>query len=75
VLGGAKALLNPKKVDDPDYKANITGRDLSDKEILQVLRRYPDLLRKPILFDGQRATAGYVPEQFEQLKVAIAQRK
>ncbi len=64
-LGGGKALLNSGKVKDPDYKANIAGRELSDDELLQILHRYPDLLHKPILFDGERAVTGYVPEEME----------
>ena len=66
-LGGAKILLNPKKVDNPDYKTYITGRELSDKEILETLHRYPELLKKPILFNGERAVAGYLPERLESV--------
>ena len=57
--------MNSGKVKDPDYKANIAGRELSDDELLQILHRYPDLLNKPILFDGERAVTGYVPEELE----------
>ena len=60
-------LLNPKKADNPDYKKYIAGRELSGKEILQTLQRFPELLRKPILFNGERAVAGYVPERLESL--------
>jgi arsenate reductase-like glutaredoxin family protein len=60
-------LLNPKKTDHPDYKDHIAGRELSDKEILQTLHRFPELLRKPILFNGVRAVAGYVPERLESV--------
>jgi arsenate reductase-like glutaredoxin family protein len=66
-LGGAKMLLNPKKVDEPDYKKHIAGRELTDKEILQTLHNFPELLRKPILFNGERAVAGYVPERLESV--------
>jgi arsenate reductase-like glutaredoxin family protein len=66
-------LLNPKKVDDPDYKKHIAGRELSDDEILRTLHRYPELLRKPILFNGERAVAGYTPERLETVvKVGAA---
>ena len=64
-LGGGKALLNPGKAEDPAYKANIAGRDRSDNELFETLHRYPDLLNKPILFDGERAVIGYVPETLE----------
>lgn len=66
-LGGTQALLNADKVQDPDYKANIAGRELSDNELLQTLHRYPDLLKKPILFDGERAMIGSDPEELETL--------
>ena len=64
-LGGGNALVNPGKVEDPDYKANIAGRELSDNELLGTFHRYPDLVKKPILFDGERAVVGYVPETLE----------
>jgi len=66
-------LLNPKKVDEPDYKTYVAGRELSDEEILQILHRFPELLRKPILFNGERAVAGYIPERLESV-VKLAAR-
>ena len=72
-LGGAKLLLNPKKVETPEYKAHIAGRELSDREILETLHRYPELLKKPILFNGEKAVAGYVPDRLESVaKVGAA---
>ena len=72
-LGGAKMLLNPKKTDEPDYQKHIAGRDLSDEEILRILHRFPELLRKPILFIGEKAVAGYVPERLESVvKLGVA---
>jgi arsenate reductase-like glutaredoxin family protein len=66
-LGGAQMLLNPKKVDTPDYKNHVAGRALSDREILETLHRYPELLRKPILYNGEKAVAGFVPERLESV--------
>ncbi len=60
-------LLNPKKTEEPDYKKHIAGRELSDEEILQTLHRFPELFRKPILFNGERAVAGYIPERLESV--------
>jgi arsenate reductase-like glutaredoxin family protein len=59
--------LNPLKVEEPDYKANIAGRQLNDHELLQTLHRYPDLMKKPILFNGKRGVVGYVPERLESV--------
>jgi arsenate reductase-like glutaredoxin family protein len=66
-IGGAKALVNPMKVDDPAYKANVANRDLSEKDLLEILHQYPDLLKKPILFDGTRAVVGFAPQQLERI--------
>ena len=75
-LGGAKMLLNPRKVEEPDYKTHIAGREqeLSDKEILETLHRFPELLKKPILFNGERAVAGFLPERLESVTKAGAAR-
>jgi arsenate reductase-like glutaredoxin family protein len=68
-LGGAKMLLNPRKIEEPDYKKHIAGREqeLSDKEILETLHRFPELLKKPILFNGEKAVAGFIPERLESV--------
>jgi arsenate reductase-like glutaredoxin family protein len=55
-------LHNPNKVEDPDYRREIAGRDLSDEALLQVYARFPDLLRKPIVDGGDWALAGYQPD-------------
>jgi arsenate reductase-like glutaredoxin family protein len=54
-------------MEDPDYKLNIAGRQLSDNELLQTLHRYPDLMKKPILFNGKRGVVGYVPERLDSV--------
>ena len=64
-------LLNAKKADHPDYKTHIAGRELTDKEILETLHRYPELLKKPILFNGETAVAGYVPERLESVVASL----
>ncbi|MGM0213810.1 ArsC/Spx/MgsR family protein [Enterococcus sp. AZ109] len=42
---------------------------LTPEELLGVLRSFPDLINRPILFDGQHLCVGYNPEKLEALGV------
>lgn len=66
-LGGAENLLHPGKRDEPDYVEHIAGKNLSDDELIQVLARFPDLLMKPVLFDGTKVSLGFDPNRLAEL--------
>lgn len=42
----------------PEYQKNIAGKTLSDEQLLDLLAKIPNLLRKPLLVDGKRALQG-----------------
>ena len=42
----------------PEYQEHIAGQDLSEEQLLDVLARVPNLLKKPVLTDG-----GRIPER------------
>ena len=42
----------------PDYQEHVAGKDLTDDQILDLLARVPNLLKKPILVDGDRILQG-----------------
>lgn len=68
--GGAKRLLSPMKVemDDPYYVAHIKGQEdrLSDEEYIELFHRFPDLLAKPIVTDGERILLGFDEERLNE---------
>ena len=43
---------------------------LSPEELLHTLRKYPDLINRPILFDGNYLCVGYNPEKLEAFGVS-----
>ena len=42
----------------PEYQEHIAGQDLSEEQLLDVLARVPNLLKKPVLTDGDRILLG-----------------
>jgi arsenate reductase-like glutaredoxin family protein len=46
------------RTDSAEYQQNIAGKDLRDEQLLDLLARIPNLLRKPLLVDGKRALQG-----------------
>jgi arsenate reductase-like glutaredoxin family protein len=63
---GARSLLNPNKVSDPDYVREIQGKELTDGQLVDVFARFPDLARKPVVDGGSWVVAGYEPETLER---------
>ena len=55
--GGATQMVSTK-TDSPEYLQNIAGKTLGDEQLLDLLARIPNLLRKPLLTDGARALQG-----------------
>lgn len=64
--GGAREMVTTN-TQFPEYQEHIAGKTLSDDQLLDILARVPNLLRKPILTDGTRALQGTSdPARLEQ---------
>lgn len=46
------------RTDSPDYQKHLSGKSLNDEQLLDVLSKVPNLLRKPLLVKGNRALQG-----------------
>jgi arsenate reductase len=46
---------------EKDYKENIKGKDLSDEEIIALMIRFPKLIERPIVVNGNKAVIGRPP--------------
>lgn len=55
--GGAREMVTPN-THFPEYQEHIAGKNLSDDQIVDLLARVPNLLRKPVLVDGKRILQG-----------------
>ena len=42
----------------PEYQEHIAGQELTEEQLLDVLARVPNLLKKPVLTDGGRILLG-----------------
>jgi arsenate reductase-like glutaredoxin family protein len=57
IPGGVKEMVTIR-TESPEYQKNIAGKTLSDEQLLDLLAKIPNLLRKPLLVDGKRALQG-----------------
>jgi arsenate reductase len=66
----AKDLLNPVKVqnNDPYYVAHIKDQEeqLSNDDYIDLYHRFPDLLIKPILTDGEKVFLGFPESELKK---------
>jgi arsenate reductase-like glutaredoxin family protein len=57
IPGGAREMVTIR-TDSPEYQKNIAGKTLNAEQLLDLLAKIPNLLRKPLLVDGKRALQG-----------------
>ena len=46
------------RTDSPDYQNHLAGKSLPEDQLLDLLAKVPNLLRKPLLVEGTRALQG-----------------
>jgi arsenate reductase-like glutaredoxin family protein len=57
IRGGVREMITTR-TDSPDYQKHLAGRNFGDEQLLDLLAKVPNLLRKPLLVDGKRALQG-----------------
>jgi arsenate reductase-like glutaredoxin family protein len=55
--GGAREMVTPR-TDSAEYREHIAGKELGEDQLLDILAKTPNLLRKPLLTEGNRALQG-----------------
>lgn len=55
--GGVKEMVTPN-THFAEYQEHIAGKDLSDDQLLDLLAKVPNLLKKPVITDGPRILQG-----------------
>ena len=45
------------------WKENFKHLDFTDKELIQVMAKYPQLIERPIVINGNKATIGRPPKK------------
>tara|TARA_R110000822_G_scaffold44043_1_gene118449 strand:+ start:179 stop:520 length:342 start_codon:yes stop_codon:yes gene_type:complete len=60
-------LLNIKPIalirkNEPIWKDNFKGKDLSQEEVLEAMIKHPKLIERPIVVKGAKASIGRPPE-------------
>ncbi|MFT4600703.1 MAG: arsenate reductase [Arenicella sp.] len=48
---------------EPDFKANFKGKELSEKEWIDAMVKFPKLIERPIFVNGDKAVIGRPPER------------
>lgn len=60
--GGVRSMLYQGSA---EYAAYVEGKDLTDDDLLDLLVRRPNLLRKPLLTNGERFIISHKAEELE----------
>jgi polyphosphate kinase len=62
-----KKIIDLVRTQEPLFKAEFRGRDLSEEEWIDVLIKNPQLLQRPIVVNGEKAVVANPPEEVEKI--------
>lgn len=51
------------RIKEAIWKENFKGKELSDKEIIEAMAKFPKLIERPVVVNGDKAVLGRPPEQ------------
>ena len=52
---------------EPAYKENFNGKSLTNQQWVEAMIKYPKLMERPIVVNGNKAVIGRPPENIEKL--------
>ena len=67
-----RAGLTPQEVlrtKEPAYRELISGKNLSDDELLKLMAAHPELIQRPIVARGEKAVLARPVENLSKLKM------
>jgi len=61
-------ILDILRKNEEEYKLYVKNKNLSDKDIIGLIHKYPKLLQRPIVFDELRAVIARDEESLNKIK-------
>lgn len=55
------------RTQEEQYKTNLKGKTLNDEQWIDTLIKYPRLLQRPIVLNGDKAIVAHQPEEIEKI--------
>lgn len=55
------------RVKEKDWTENFKGKDLSDKEIIEAMIKFPKLIERPIVINGEKAVIARPVDVIKQI--------
>lgn len=59
--------FNLVRTQEEQYKTNLKGKTLNDEQWIDTLVKYPRLLQRPIVLNGDKAIVAHQPEEIEKI--------
>ena len=53
--------------DEAEWKTHFKGKELSKKEVIEAIARFPKLMERPVVVRGNKAVVGRPPENVHAL--------
>ncbi len=54
---------------EPAYREHVAGKDLSDKQLIEVMAKHPELIQRPLVVRGSKAVLARPAERLKELGV------
>ena len=54
---------------EPAYRDHVAGKDWTDKQLIELMVRYPDLIQRPIVVRGKKAVLARPVERLHDLGI------
>ncbi len=55
------------RTQEAEFKSMIKGKNLSDEQIIELIARYPKLIHRPIVINGDKAVLAQPPEKIDEI--------
>jgi arsenate reductase (glutaredoxin) len=61
--------LDVLRKNEPAYREHVSGKDLSDSELIELMVKHPELIQRPIVVRGEKAVLARPVDRLSELGI------